>query len=132
MAILVGQAGLIPTEFSTFGLKFNEPEQRVLIWVVLATVVYFQFAFALYGAPDWLIWRKGYQDYLVGVESLMSNWSQEDEREANELRERVPDIGWLYQWSKPAVAARIVFEYMVPAVFSLYAVISLTFKLWTL
>jgi hypothetical protein len=132
VGVLVARAGLVPTRFSTFGLEFQEPEQRVLIWVVLATVVYFMFAFALYGVADFLIWRTRYQDYLEGVEQLMSSWTQEDQQAHEDLHKRVPDIGWLYQWSKPAALARILFEFVVPVMFSFYAVISLGCKLRTL
>lgn len=129
VGILVARAGLVPTRFSTFGLEFQEPQQRVLIWVVLATIVYFFLAFVLYGVADFFIWRKRYQDYLEGVERLTSSWTQEDQKVHDELQERVPDIGWLYQWSRPAVIARILFEFVVPVVFSFYTGVSLACKL---
>jgi hypothetical protein len=131
IGVLVAKAGLVPTRFSTLGLEFQEPEQRVLIWVVFATVIYFVLAFALYGVADFFIWRKRYQDYLEGVEHLASTWTQEDQQAHDELRERVPDIGWLYRWSQPAAIARILFEFGVPVIFACYAMISLTCKLRT-
>jgi hypothetical protein len=132
VGILVARAGLVPTQFSTFGLDFKEPEQRVLVWVVFATLVYFFFAFILYGIPDFFIWRKRLQEYLEGVERLMSVWSQEDQERQDELEKQVPSIAWLYQWSKPTALARIAFEYIVPVMFSLYAGFVHACKLWTL
>jgi hypothetical protein len=132
VGVLVAKAGLVPTRYSTFGLDFQEPEQRVLISVVLATVIYFFFAFVLYGVPDLFVWRKRYQEYLEGVERLMSTWSSQDQQQREELDQRVPSICWLYRLSKPAALIRISFEYIVPLIFSFYAGFALAYKLWSM
>jgi hypothetical protein len=130
--ILVASAGLLPTRFTTFGLEFQQPEQRVLIAGFIVLILYFLFGFVVYAVADFLIWRKTYQDYLEGVERLASTWSQEDQRANDEMQEHVPDIAWLYRVSHPAAFARIIFEFVFPIMGAVLAILLLADKIRTL
>ena len=130
VGLLVSKAALVPTQLSALGIEFSAPDQRIFVVLVALTVFYFFGAFVLYGLSDFLIWRKKYQDYLEGVEGVMQSWSQEDQHIYDELHQHIPDIGWLYQWSKPTAFSRILFEFVVPIVFGLYAASTLIFKVW--
>lgn len=127
--LLVAKVGLVPTRFSTFGLEFQQPEQRALISLVVVTIAYFALAFVLYGITDFFIWREKYQHYLESIARIGSNWDQEDQRAYDELHASLPDIAWLYRWSKPAAFGRIFFEFIVPVLVALYTAISLLQRL---
>jgi hypothetical protein len=83
----------------------------------------------LYGITDFFIWREKYQDYLESIARIGSNWDQEDQRAYDELHASLPDIAWLYRWSKPAAFGRIFFEFIVPVLVALYTAISLLQRL---
>ncbi len=130
VGVLVSKAGLIPSKISTFGIELSSPAQDTYIILVALTIFYFINAFVAYGISDFLIWRKKYQDYLVGIERVMQDWTEQDQRYHDELHSQVPDIGWLYSASKPMAFVRVGFEYVVPLVFGGYSIITLVMKLW--
>lgn len=128
LGFLVSKAGLLPQQISALGITFSAPEQSVLLLVVAGAILYFLFAFATFGVPDFLIWRKKYQEYLEHVASDIENWSESDQHAYDELHARVPAIGWLYRASKPVVFIRLSFEYILPAAFALYVTLALAVK----
>lgn len=122
VGVLVSKAGLVPTKLAAFGVELAAPAQKTFVLLVALSVLYFIGAFLTYGISDFLIWRKKYQDYLEAEEIFMQGWSMEDQRAYDELRESIPDITWLYRWSKPTAFIRILFEYAVPLLFGIYTV----------
>jgi hypothetical protein len=55
-----------------------------------------------------------------------------DQEAYAERRQRVLDIGWLYEWSHRVANIRNIFEYAVPVLLSRYAMVSLVCKVRTL
>lgn len=129
VGLLVGATGLVPTEISTFGVKFEALEQIWLVRLALAAVVYFGLAFVLYGAPDVIVWWKTYVDYRERVARAGRAWTREDQYEHDEIRSEVAGMDWPYRWSAPAAFLRIAFEFTVPIVFALVAGASLLNRL---
>ncbi len=121
VGLLVAKAGMVPAKFEAFGIELSVPDQKVFVILMLLTVLYFLAAFVIYGISDFFVWRKKYQDYLEQVAGFNSDWSQEDQYNYDELHRTIPEIAWLYAWSKPAAFARIIFEFTVPVIFALVA-----------
>lgn len=114
--ILIAKTGLVPNRISALGVEFSAPAQDALVVLMAAVVLYFVFAFVIYGASDFLVWRKRYQDYLVAVEMSSQSWTQEDQQRHDELHKHIPRIDWLYNWSKPTALVRILFEFLLPII----------------
>jgi hypothetical protein len=125
IGVLVGKAGLIPTKISEFGITLSSPDQGTFVVVVFCTVIYFLCAFVIYGAADFFIWRKKYQDYLEHVDTYMERWSEQDQHNYEECHSRVPEIAWLYQRAKSVAFVRVFFEYALPIFTGLYSAIVL-------
>ena len=78
IGLLFSQVGLVPTEFTTLGIKLSAPQQSAFLLIIALAIAYFFVAFLAYGLPDFFIWRKKYQDYRVYALNEEQNWSQED------------------------------------------------------
>lgn len=123
--ILVGRAGLVPTQLAGFGISLGVPEQNWLVSLLVLTIVYFVVAFALYGLADFMIFRKAYHGYKESIEIAGDDWTEDDQWRHDELRSRVGDIGWVYRWSKPAAIGRALFEFALPVLVGGYGIYSL-------
>lgn len=125
---LVATTGLVPTQVSALGVQFSPPEQQAFVLLLAVVVGYFIVAFILYGVADIFIWRKKYQDYLVAsaIESL--NWTQEDQRNYDELHQGIPRSVWLYSLSKPVAFCRVAFEFALPIVVGVVSAVLLVLK----
>lgn len=128
IGVLVGQADLVPTKVTGFGIILGQPQQNWFVWVLMALIVYFATAFILYGIADYMIFRKKYYDYLEDVEQHMDGWCEEDQRRYDEIRSRIGDIHWVYRWSRPAAVARALFEFSLPVIIALAGLYSLALK----
>jgi hypothetical protein len=131
IGILVSIAGLVPTRISALGVDLSLSQQRNFALVMALVVSYFLAAFVTYGLSDFFLWRKRYQDHLVHVERAAENWDLSDQEEYDEMRARgVPDISWLYRWSKPLVVVRVIFEFALPLVVGICAIVWLLVTMW--
>ena len=128
IGLLFSKAGLVPTEFTTLGIKLSAPQQSAFLVIVALSIAYFFVAFLAYGLPDFFIWRKKYQDYRVLALHEEQNWSREDQEHNDETREVVPHIAWLYRLSPGLAYTRLFFEYLVPLLFSAYSAYTLLVK----
>lgn len=128
VGILVAKAGLVPTQLSTLGIQFTPPSQQVFVFLTACVVGYFTLAFSAYGVADFFVWRKKYQDYLVASAIEKLNWSQEDQRNYDELHEGIPRAVWLYSMSKPVAFFQVAFEFVLPVIVGVVSVILLVLK----
>ena len=124
IALLIVHVGLIPERISAFGIELSAPAQSALLLMLVAVVIYFMVAFVIYGFADFLVWRHKYHDYLENRENKFQNWTMDDQRRYDELRQRVPSIAWLYSVSKPVAYIRVVFEFLLPFVLGIYAALA--------
>jgi hypothetical protein len=53
-AILVTQTGLVPHQIQALGIVFDAKDQQVLVWALLAVVLYFLAAYVIYAGGDFL------------------------------------------------------------------------------
>jgi len=82
-------AGLLPAKISALGVDFSPTDQKKLLRVVAAIVVYFCVAFVIYAASDFLAWRHA---LTTAVREAVLK------REEDELKEPVSD------WNKKVTA----------------------------
>ncbi|MDZ7842163.1 MAG: hypothetical protein U5R46_15285 [Gammaproteobacteria bacterium] len=127
---LVSFAGIVPTKISAFGIELSTLDQKTFILLVAVVVFYFLIAFAVYGTSDLFIWRKKYQDYLEEVEKYVDGWTEEDQRLYDGLYSRLPKIDWLYDRFKDVTTCRMLFEFLLPVVYGIVAIVALGHVLW--
>lgn len=128
IGILIAKAGLIPTEITGLGISLTGDDQQTIVFILTVVIGYFLTAFTLYGLSDFMIFRKSYQDYVEAVENHSDAWTREDQERYEELRRRVGDVSWVYRWAKPAAVARAVFEFMLPLMVGVYAIVALALQ----
>lgn len=122
IGFLISTAGLVPTKLSAFGIDLSTPQQSAFTFAAALVIAYFLLAFLAYALPDFLVWRKNYQDYLEKVEIVSRNWTQEDQRAHDDLQGSLPNIRWLYRSSPPVAYLRLLFDYALPVLFAGYSI----------
>ena len=122
IGILVAKMGLIPSQISALGIEFSAPNQQVFIQLVGFIIIYFLIAFVTCGLPDFFIWRKKLQDYLLARNIKASSWTEQDEYYEDEAHHGIARARWLYTMSKPVAFLRIFFEFIIPFGVSIYAI----------
>lgn len=120
IGFLMSKAGLIPTKLSAFGIELSTPQQSAFSLAAALVIGYFLLAFFTYAVPDFLVWRKKYQDYLEGVEVAARGWTQEDQRHHDDLSDSLPNIRWVYRLSPVVAYSRHLFDYVLPVLFAVY------------
>jgi hypothetical protein len=62
VGITIVRTGLVPQEITTLGITFGEADRRSLLSMLALVIVYFAFAFAIYGVSDFIAWRYAYSN----------------------------------------------------------------------
>ncbi len=127
VGLLISTAGLIPTRISAFGIELSAPQQNALTFAAVLIVAYFSLAFLAYAVPDWLVWRRKYQDHLEQAAIFNINWSLKDQHIYDEIADTTPNIKWLYRASPVVAYLRFLFDYILPLCFAGYSVFTLIF-----
>jgi len=127
VGVAIAKTGLVPAKISALGIEFNETDQRSLLIVIAAVILYFLIAFVVYASTDFLKWRIAY--YEAHREHLRERIHR-DEDELNrhfeveeELHRRLPREYMFFLFSRPASLARALFEFGVPVAVGIYSVI---------
>ena len=121
IALVVSQTGMVPTKLSALGIEFGASDQRALLQVFSAVIVYFTVAFIIYGASDYLQWRLRYDSARRAL-----FLAHQDKIENLGLDEYMPDDPWTLrgvQRASPMVSvARGLFEFLLPITVAIAAV----------
>lgn len=120
--IAIATMKMVPTKLSSLGIDFSPPAQSSFLILVMVVVAYFFFAFITYGAADYFVWRKKYQDYLVAREQEALNWSWEKQLAEDALYKNIPSAIWLYNWHTPVAFTRLIFEFFIPIIAGVIAI----------
>jgi len=118
----------IPTKVESLGIDLTQLNQSYFLVLLGVVITYFLLAFLMYGIADFLIWREKYNEHLVNIETEILGLDMRDEPHPDDPMDRVPNISWVYRWSKPVAILRVVFEYVLPVIFAFYAIASLLFQ----
>jgi hypothetical protein len=122
IAILVGWTGLVPAKIENFGISFATPERKALLWVFIAVVVYYLYAFIVYSVSDYLLHR--YAVHLARLEL-----SKHLQPGAVSIEPAPPvETGWQpIRFVGPTSRNRTFFDFIIPLLVGLLAISSLVF-----
>ncbi len=130
LGISIAQGGLLPTQISALGISLSGPEQRTLLVLVGLVCLYYLAAFIVYALSDFTSWQVAIRDSIV--DAWNAPRTDEDEGEA----ERAIRMEQFFQrhhpflhvsdiFVVPVSKTRATFEFLVPAIVGLYAVVVL-------
>jgi hypothetical protein len=126
--IAIEKVGLVPVEITFLGITLRNEDQNALIIILAIVIAYFFVAFLIYGITDYMVLRKKHQEYLEAVDAHCENMTEEDQFHYDEMQARIGGISWIYQCSTHVMYVRAVFEYLLPILVGIYAVVSLLFS----
>jgi hypothetical protein len=123
IGIVIVKTGLVPSKISALGIEFNQTDQRSLLLAIAAVVLYFLTAFLIYAGSDFLVWRLTIRNALKNrfAQRLKSGTHELEQ----ELGKRFRGHAFLFAMSTPMSVLRGIFEFGLPIVISIYAVILL-------
>ena len=121
VAVLVGKTGLVPEKIENLGITFTAPERAALLWVLLAIVVYYTFAFVSYATSDLLTYRHAVH---LGRQEIRRQRLADANVKDNLTKPGDPEASspWrLTRWVTPASVFRAIFDFVVPVLVAIYA-----------
>lgn len=129
IGIVIVKTGLVPSKISALGIDFNQADQRSLLLAIAGVVLYFLIAFLIYAGSDFLVWRIAFRDAIRSI--LINNREKEIKRIESahdvevEMVRRYPRSLFFLRMSAPMSVLRALFEFGLPILISIYAVILL-------
>jgi len=135
LGITVVKTGFIPTKISALGIDFAKTDQNSLLLVLGSIILYFLIAFVIYGTSDFLMWRLTYSRVL---QDAMLDKLEKEVR-------KTPIIemsGYIAKYIEGGLISRIllflvqivpwlraIFEFLLPILLGLYAIISIIYEI---
>ena len=146
IAIAVAVTGLMPTKISALGLEFSQADRGSMLWLIGAVVAFFLISFFVSAISDFMAWRmsqmaQAWEDDSTGYEALQNSYLCDksltiEERQAFKDKDHALTSLWrnagyleshrlVKRFVGPISWARIVVEFMLPAMAGLAALIFL-------
>lgn len=130
-SIAVVKTGLVPSKISALGIEFANTDQRSILWIIALIGFYFLCAFLLYAASDFLSWRKVLrEERITNLTERYEEGRISDPRYYDQQEYIYKHIGSgliLHVLSKPLSIVRALFEFVLPVVLGIYAILLLLF-----
>jgi len=121
LGVVIVKTGLVPSKISALGIEFEQADQKALLIAVGAVVLYFLFAFIIYGTSDFAL-KLYKQQKAERVRATTGKFKHEGF--LNYFLERA----WRQDKTANIIAyARIIFEFVLPVLIAIYSII----LLWT-
>ena len=135
VSLFFSQAGILPSKISALGIELKTTDQNTILYLMSAGLVYFIVAFSLYAMSDFMVWKKAInRDYLSQFRKMVINdYSQGPDNpidcdvESEEARLYKKNKIWA-TLTKPVSKARAFFEFLLPLIVGLYAVVMMLLK----
>ena len=128
VGLVIAWVGLVPQRIATFGIEFSRTDRETLLNLVAAVIVYYLVAFCVYAFSDLAAWRVAY-GYAVRESIRRRRSETEDEKYARIAAEQQdpPRRGFAlwYNLSKRISMMRAIFDFGLPIVVAVVAVVSL-------
>ncbi len=131
VGITLVKTGLVPSRISALGIEFTKTDQKSLLFIVALITAYFVVAFTIYAVSDFIAWR------LVYRAALREAIAQSDKRIAQKRKElldqfkeerlsmsSMPRGRIIFILSKPVSLIRTVFEFVLPILIGIYAILT--------
>ena len=83
LGIAIAQAGLVPTEIASLGVKLTEANQSTVLVLLGCVCLYYLAAFVAYAATDYVAWKTALRDAIVEA------WTQPREVEKEKSEQEV-------------------------------------------
>ncbi len=130
-SIAMVKTGLVPAKISAFGIEFTNTNQRSILWITALIAFYFLCAFSIYAASDFLGWKKVIRTERVKrAKERLEKAQISDPRyyeEQDYIARNVPSARLLYLFQNPISILRALFEFVLPFVIGIYAILLLLF-----
>jgi hypothetical protein len=129
VGIVIAKSGLVPSKITALGIEFDQADQSIILRMLAWVVIYFLVAFLIYALSDLLAWRVAFSDARIALRKAHYSLPEEQrhEREMIDRRlfeEMTAQMTW-QRFSNPVSLLRAVFEFAVPVIIGLCAVIVL-------
>jgi hypothetical protein len=134
LGISIAQGGLLPTQITALGISLNAQEQRTILVLLGLICLYYLVAFLVYALSDFTSWQVAIRD------SIVSLWQapRGDDVEEEDAGERAMRMESFFEkhhpflhvsdiFVRPVSKVRAVFEFLIPPIVGVYAVIVLFF-----
>ena len=141
VGLVIVEADVLPSKISALGIEFDSTNQAVLLIAIACVIGYFLSAFAIYAWSDFLAWRLSITESALEAIRDFSRPRVNDlvhadravvprsEKESKVLEDQfVEHIGYLGRWnrlSKPTAIVRGCFEFLLPIVFGIVAIVEI-------
>jgi hypothetical protein len=134
LGISIAQGGLLPTQITALGISLNAQEQRTILVLVGLVCLYYLFAFLVYALSDFMSWQVAIRDSIVAVWQAPRGVDVEDEdagdravRMESFFEKHHPFLHASDLFVRPVSKVRALFEFLVPPIVGIYAVMVLFF-----
>ena len=138
LGIGVAQAGLLPSEISSLGIKFAASSQSVLLLLLGLICLYYLAAFLVYAASDYVAWKIALRDAIQSIwfrprERIEERETEEDAYRAIRREESFEEFMQKHNSSiflaeialLPVSRTRALFEFLLPTAVGTYATVIL-------
>ena len=138
LGVAVAQAGLLPTEITTLGVKLGSASQSALLVLLGLICCYYLVAFLVYATADYIAWKIALRDAISNIWTRPREKVEVIETEEDALRQirREESLEEFIQTRNstillaevalvPASRVRAVFEFVLPALVGSYATVVL-------
>lgn len=134
LGISLVKTGLVPSQIISLGIVFQSANQRALLVIVAFIIFYFLAAFIIYAISDYLSWQivikkqaialsvSGYEDDLHGHFPQPGSIEEEIGKYRSSLQKKYRIY---FRLVTPASMVRALFDFGLPIVVGLYALILL-------
>jgi hypothetical protein len=132
LGIIMVKAGLVPQKISTLGIDFQEIDKSLLLKSIAAVVAYFLVAFLIYALSDFIAWRIAYRKAVRDLIKTSSKDMKDIDAAVEETLanlDKIQGLGWEQRFlsfsTGPVSILRSLFEFVVPLIIAIYAIVSL-------
>lgn len=131
VGIAMVKANIVPKKINALGVELEPSSQGALLYLVSFVIVYFLFAFAVYGLTDFIGWRKRsslfYEDNTKNFFNRMNPRNRDIEEDydssfATFIKDAENRVRFWKKLSPIASMIRGVFDFLLPIIVSAYAV----------
>ncbi len=125
VAILIAETGLVPSKIDALGIELTAVDQSTFLLILSLVVAYFFCAFAVYGIMELVSWWHSYQEYIVDRDRELKRVDEEAWDDDDAICDEIPGSWWISNWSKPIAFIRLFFEFGIPVLVGVYAIVRL-------
>jgi len=124
IGFFIGWTNAIPTKIAALGIEFDKVDQKSFLWIFAIAIIYLTIVFAIYATADYIKWINAISDEAMGnyrndLDNAVTSGGNpiQEHMEQFEYSEFYKNRFW-YRLTRPNYFGRIIFEFLVPIIFS--------------